>query len=268
MVRVFPLVGAAFGMFAFALLLQSQYNEWRSVYYWTTNLLSFGAAWLGLNVLLVGICSAHDASIRVDNKWSWLSGKNPVTGSFNPLLFLFWFPFWVALQFYVHVIFRRIRHLGKPVVTHIHSNWYLGGWPHRTSILPAELQSHNFILVDMTCELPRMVGKQELYFNIPAWDGTGPSRQAFNDGVKAVVAKQQATRLPVLIHCGFGRGRSFTFLLACLVQAGLFKCWEDAHAHVLARRPIVHLPRALKPLLIKWALLYEETGGGSVEERK
>lgn len=47
-----------------------------------------------------------------------------------------------------------------------------------------------FILVDLTCELPRIVGEKDLYFCIPSWDGTGPSSKIFAESVTKIVQKQ------------------------------------------------------------------------------
>lgn len=109
-----------------------------------------------------------------------------------------------------------------------------------------------------------MVGKPEDYFNFPCWDGTGPSPQHFNQGkflidltnwlgVEEVIKRKKESGKDLIIHCGFGRGRSLTFLLAVLVGLGYHKTWEEAYEHVKKKRDIVHIPRALKPLLIQWA---------------
>lgn len=89
------------------------------------------------------------------------------------------------------------------------------------------LAEKEFILVDMTCELPRMVGTPQYYYNFPCWDGTGPTPEEFNRGVEEVVKRKQETGKPLLVHCGFGRGRSMTFLLAVMVRIRIFEIDTD-----------------------------------------
>lgn len=182
-----------------------------------------------------------------------ITGKK-VDGTFPTLYAVFWAPYiFFQLQLYIHIWFRRVLYPSVPIATKIHDGIYLSGWPQNVEVLPAELQGKEFLLVDMTCELPRMVGTPENYYNFPCWDGTGPAPEVFNLGVEEISKKRKETGKPLIIHCGFGRGRSLTFLLAVLVNLGLHDTWEEAFEHVKAKRSIVHIPRALRPLLIQWS---------------
>lgn len=45
------------------------------------------------------------------------------------------------------------------------------------------------------------------------------------------------------------------------MECGEFKSWDLAQDHVLTKRSIVHLPAALKPILIEWAKNYKKKNG-------
>lgn len=108
MARVISFIFSGFSLTLIAFLLQADYYEWKSYSASGVLVLCLLILWLGSNLLLVGVASAHDTNIFNDVKWSWITGKDPSTGSFNAICFVFWLPFSVLLQFYVHVIFRRL----------------------------------------------------------------------------------------------------------------------------------------------------------------
>ncbi len=72
-------------------------------------------------------------------------------------------------------------------------------------------------MVDMTCELPRMI-TSHVYSNVPSWDGTAVTPDQWQKSVRWVLQKRRELDLPVLVHCAFGRGRSVCFLSSLLVS--------------------------------------------------
>ena len=70
----------------------------------------------------------------------------------------------------------------------------------------------------MTNELERVIKvKPEYYFNIPCWDGTGPTLEEFSNKLRLIVELKNEKKLPVVVHCAFGKGRSLSFLIAAMV---------------------------------------------------
>lgn len=111
---------------------------------------------------------------------------------------------------------------------------WVGGWPRDGAPGLAQL--------DVTAELPRR-GDAARYACIPMLDGAPVPPDAW----RAAVAQARAWRaegLPVLVHCAYGHGRSVAVVVGVLVAEGAAASWEEAHARVLAVRPLAKMTGA------------------------
>jgi protein-tyrosine phosphatase len=55
----------------------------------------------------------------------------------------------------------------------------------------------------------------------------------------------------VLVHCAYGHGRSVAVAIAAMVEEGLAGTWEEAHARVLAVRPLARMTAAQRRLVAR-----------------
>lgn len=180
-------------------------------------------AWAGVGTSWVGIAYAA-------GRPGWLGKQHAPTLS------------WWALMPY-HLVARGAvvvsRKWLKEERVEISPGLWVGGWPRRGAPGLAQL--------DLTAELPRR-GDAARYACVPMLDGAPFSPEDW----RAAVAQARAWRaegLPVLIHCAYGHGRSVAVLIGVMVEEGLAPGWEEAHARVLAVRPLARMTPAQRALV-------------------
>eukprot|EP01095_Lingulamoeba_sp_RSL-Kostka_P001552 TRINITY_DN1220_c0_g1_i1.p1 TRINITY_DN1220_c0_g1~~TRINITY_DN1220_c0_g1_i1.p1 ORF type:complete len:242 (+),score=35.71 TRINITY_DN1220_c0_g1_i1:135-860(+) len=196
---------------------------------------------------LIWFCSNFSARIG----WNHITYKRK-NGTFPIIPRLFWYPYYLTVRIYLSVF--RLRHKSQPVVSTIMENkLYLSGWLNDKELLPEELKkSKHYHIVDMTNEFPRIIMDNTKYTNVPCWDGTMPKYDEFKNAVISVSSSFE--KIPIIIMCAHGRGRSFTFLVACLLYLKQFDTIEECFDFVYEKRPIVKFhPEGLK-LLEKFQL--------------
>lgn len=123
----------------------------------------------------------------------------------------------------------------------INDTTFLAGYPNDTDFLPSAIVNGNFVMVDCTCELPKVV-PCKYYYNVQLWDGYAASVAQLNRVCEFVceIRKKEPT-LPLLVHCAFGKGRSCQVLCALRVALGEFATWREAYEDIQKKRPIVYL---------------------------
>jgi len=150
---------------------------------------------------------------------------------------------WIVAN-YLDIYFFRKKE--ETHYTEVHPNCYIGGiHSHQHPVL----NKSTTVIVDMTCEFSRKISSDH-YLVLPTWDGTPPSIQQLNEGIKFLLLNRE--KGSILIHCGYGRGRSAVMMVCYLVAAGYHGTWEEAFAHMQKLRPRVHLNKEMSEVVIAW----------------
>jgi len=179
-------------------------------------------------------------------KYSWILGKNS-NGTFPYWSYILFWPIhifvWIVSN-YLDIYFFRKR--GETHYTEVHPKCYIGGIHAHTH---SELNRPTTVIVDMTCEFSRKI-HTEYYLMLPTWDGTPPTVQQLNEGIDFLLKHKE--KGVILIHCGYGRGRSAVMMVCYLVAAGYHGTWEEAFAHMKKLRPRVNLNKEMSEVVIAW----------------
>jgi protein-tyrosine phosphatase len=100
------------------------------------------------------------------------------------------------------------------------------------------------------------------YYRLPVRDRSAPPVEELLQVVEWVRGRIRAGRR-VSVHCHLGRGRSALVVAAYLVAEGMGV--EEAVEHLRARRPFIHLNRAQREALSRFAEALGERGHLQVE---
>lgn len=141
-----------------------------------------------------------------------------------------------------------------PVATEIRDGWWLGGRYGDRLGIPKWGP-----VVDLTVEFPETLDTDN-YLLLRCWDGVPPTPAQLEQAASFCADYLQRTgssqRLPIMIHCAHGRGRSTCTMCAAFVRAGLYSTWEAAFEAIKEKRHVVRLNRKMKNALIEWTDLY------------
>lgn len=100
-------------------------------------------------------------------------------------------------------------------------------------------------VVDVTNEYPTLPLLERMhYLNIQCWDGCPPSVSQLSDAVEFIDRHLANGRL--LVHCGHGKGRSATVVIAYLVLKGHVASMEEALRLCKSARPQLSVNRRMK----------------------
>jgi protein-tyrosine phosphatase len=181
-------------------------------------------------------------------------GKNPVTGDVPMWSYLVFAPLHGYTRWYLGT---EPFNAWSRSCTEVAPGLWVGGWLwttlqpslRETSALASKSKvktpvfEGNFRVVDMTCELPQKMGADRgRFLSLLTWDGAAPSEDQLRDAVSFVLQArreeegQKKGRVPILIHCANGRGRSVTVMCCVLVVLGICQDFDAAVEHVAARR--------------------------------
>jgi len=201
---------------------------------------------LGIFILEGSLTTLIATIFSYQRTYSLILGKNE-DGTFPYWSYaLFWpihFFVWIVSN-YLDIYFFRKKE--ETHYTEVHPKCFIGGIHSHTY---NELNRPTTVIVDMTCEFSRKI-RSEYYLVLPTWDGTPPTVQQVNEGVRFLMTHRE--KGSVLIHCGYGRGRSAVMMVCYLVAAGYHGTWEEAFAHMKKMRPRVHLNKEMSQVVIAW----------------
>jgi len=111
------------------------------------------------------------------------------------------------------------------------------------------INTKSTVVLDVTNEFSKKMDS-EFYLTIPTWDGTPSSVTQLNSGIEFLLKNQK--KGPILIHCGYGRGRSALMMVCYLVAAGYYNNWEESFKYLKETRPRVRLGSEMKEMAIAW----------------
>ena len=145
------------------------------------------------------------------------------------------------------------------MATEILSGWWLGGrYGNELGI------SKWGVVVDLTVEFPEhcMVEDSENYVLLRCWDGVPPTPEGLEIAAQRCAnflgspTPSGSTRLPIMIHCAHGRGRSTCTMCAAFVRAGLYDTWQAAFEAIKEKRSCVRLNGKMRRALTQWTERY------------
>eukprot|EP00818_Percolomonas_sp_WS_P003972 CAMPEP_0117443102 /NCGR_PEP_ID=MMETSP0759-20121206/4516_1 /TAXON_ID=63605 /ORGANISM="Percolomonas cosmopolitus, Strain WS" /LENGTH=251 /DNA_ID=CAMNT_0005235055 /DNA_START=176 /DNA_END=931 /DNA_ORIENTATION=- len=165
---------------------------------------------------------------------------------------IFW-PFHCFVFLNLFILDRLVRRKWEMECDEVHDNWYLGGILSHRDLKTRYKSPKIDVVIDMTNEQPRLpLENVDAYLNLPTWDGMNPSMQDFARGidfVKKHMHGEEGKKKKILIHCCYGRGRSTTMLVGCLVALGIYPTWEEAFEAVKKKRPGAKLNNHMRDAL-------------------
>ncbi|KAI3730227.1 hypothetical protein L1987_61396 [Smallanthus sonchifolius] len=141
---------------------------------------------------------------------------------------------------------RRFRSR-EPPYTEVIKGLYVGGWPSS----PDKMPPGNPAVVDCTCELPSVSGKNG-YLCVPTWDTRAPDPGAIESAVRWACRKT-SQNIPIFIHCAYGHGRSVAVTCALLVALGVVDDWKNAEKLIRDKRPYIRMNALHRKALEEWS---------------
>jgi protein-tyrosine phosphatase len=116
------------------------------------------------------------------------------------------------------------------------------------------------VVVDLTSEFAASAATRlgRDYHCLPALDTSVPCYADFAHLARRIAPHEG----PVYVHCAAGHGRSATFAAALLIARGQARGVDEAEALLRAARPTVHLHRAQRALVQRFAEEREAAAGG------
>jgi protein-tyrosine phosphatase len=147
---------------------------------------------------------------------------------------------------------KKARKHRETDFTQITKNFIIGG-RYSNKYMDEKLRDSVVGVVDLTNEVPELqFPNKKFYWNIQTWDGTAPDLKSMDsvaNQVKSWYDENSESENSILIHCGYGRGRSTTFLVLLLCKLGIYSTHDDAFVAIHALRPSVKLNGEMRQTL-------------------
>lgn len=169
--------------------------------------------------------------------------------------YLLWWP--LHLQVFIFSkcldrIKRLFRKKKETEVTQILQKFYIGG-KYALHDMSEEEKKNISVVVDLTNEFDEInFQNRKIYKNIQTWDGCSPKNHEMDKVANELFVwfnENKDNNEAILVHCGYGRGRSTTFLCYLLVKFGIYKDHKEAFEKIKEKRPYVRLNSEMKKIL-------------------
>lgn len=186
-------------------------------------------------------------------------GSPKILGKSNGKVQIYSYFLWWPLHILVFIfskcldrIKRLFRSKKETEVTQISEKFYLGG-KYSPYDMTEEEKNNITVVVDLTNEFDQIYFKNlKIYKNIQTWDGCCPNLKDMEQAADEIIAwynDNKNNNQSILVHCGYGRGRSTTFLCFLMVKLGIHKDHKEAYQKIKEKRPYVRLNHEMRKVL-------------------